>query len=49
LKQYGLARQALHSYRLEIEIYWQKKIFIWDLKQDMKRIILSMKEIPFLG
>lgn len=39
LAKYWLSRQALHSYRLEIELYWDKKEFIWELKEDMKKII----------
>lgn len=38
-KKYKLNRQALHSYKLEIELYWEKKIFIWELKNDLKNII----------
>lgn len=38
-KIYGLKRQALHSYKLELELYGEKKEFIWDLKDDMKKII----------
>lgn len=38
-KKYWLSRQALHSYKLEIELYWEKKEFLWDLKQDMEKII----------
>lgn len=37
--KYWLSRQALHSYRLEIELYWEMKTFIWKLKNDMKKII----------
>lgn len=39
LKKYWLSRQALHSFKLEIELYWEQKIFIADLKDDMKKII----------
>lgn len=39
LSKYWLDRQALHSYRLEIELYWEKREFIWNLKDDMKKII----------
>lgn len=38
-KKYGLKRQALHSYKLEVELYWENKIFLWELKDDMKKII----------
>lgn len=38
-KKYWLKRQALHSYKLEIELYGEKKIFIWELKEDMRRIV----------
>ncbi len=38
-KKYHLKRQALHSYKLEIELYGEKKEFIGDLKEDMKKII----------
>ncbi|MDD5769488.1 MAG: RluA family pseudouridine synthase [Candidatus Gracilibacteria bacterium] len=37
--KYGLSRQALHSYRLEIELYGEMKTFIGKLKNDMKKII----------
>lgn len=40
-KKYSLNRQALHSYKLEIELYGEKREFIWELKDDMKRIIDS--------
>lgn len=43
-KKYLLKRQALHSYKLEIDLYSKKKIFIRDLKDDMKRII---KLLPY--
>ncbi len=38
-KKYWLKRQALHSYKLEIELYGEKREFIWELKEDMKKII----------
>lgn len=38
-KKYGLTRQALHAYRLEIVLYGEKKIFVAPLKEDMKKII----------
>ncbi len=37
--KYWLQRQALHSYKLEIELYGEKRKFIWALKEDMKKII----------
>lgn len=42
LKTYWLERQALHSYRLEIELYWEKREFVWELKEDMKRIVSNI-------
>jgi len=39
LQKYDLKRQALHSYKLEIELYWEQKVFIALLKEDMKKII----------
>lgn len=39
LSKYWLDRQALHSYKLEIELYWEKKEFFAPLKEDMKKII----------
>ncbi len=38
-KKYSLSRQALHSYKLEIELYGEKKVFIWELKEDMRRVV----------
>lgn len=38
-KKYWLNRQALHSYKLEVEIYGENKIFIAPLKEDMRVII----------
>lgn len=38
-KKYWLKRQALHSYKLEILLYWEKKEFFWKIKQDLKKII----------
>lgn len=43
-KKYSLKRQALHSYKLEIELYWRNNVFIWELKDDMKKII---KHLPY--
>lgn len=37
--KYWLQRQALHAYILEFELYWKKQKFVWELKEDMKRII----------
>lgn len=42
LKKFWLSRQALHSYRLEFELYWEKKKFVANLKDDMKKIIGEM-------
>jgi len=36
---YQLKRQALHAYFIEIDLYWKKKKFVAELKDDMKRII----------
>ena len=41
-KKYGLKRQALHSYKLEVELYWENKIFFWELKDDMKKLIKNI-------
>lgn len=38
-KKYNLTRQALHAYRLELELYNEKKEFIAPLKEDMLKII----------
>jgi len=37
--KYWLIRQALHSFKLKINIYWKEMEFIGDLKPDMKIII----------
>ncbi len=37
--KYRIFRQALHSYKLEIELYWKNQIFYWNLKDDIKKII----------
>ena len=42
LNKYWLTRQALHSYRLEFELYWESKVFEAELKNDMKKIIWEM-------
>ncbi len=42
-KKYALTRQALHSYKLEIELYGQKKQFFASLKDDMKKIIKNIE------
>jgi 23S rRNA pseudouridine1911/1915/1917 synthase len=39
LKKFWLSRQALHSYRLEFELYWEPKVFLAELKDDIKKII----------
>ncbi len=38
-KKYNLKRQALHSYKLQIELYGTQKEFIWELKDDMWKMI----------
>jgi len=38
-KKYKLDRQALHAYKLELDIYWEKYSFTADLKEDMKKFI----------
>jgi 23S rRNA pseudouridine1911/1915/1917 synthase len=40
--KFSLKRQALHSYKLEIELYWKNKIFYWELKDDMKKILWNL-------
>ena len=37
-----LRRQALHAYELNLELYWNEKTFVWELKDDMKKIIKDM-------
>jgi len=37
--RYQIKRQALHSYKLEIELYWKNKTFYWELKADMKQFV----------
>ncbi len=37
--KYRIKRQALHSYKLEIELYWKKETFYWKLKSDIKIIL----------
>ncbi len=39
LKKYGLDRQALHAYKLDIFLYWKIHTFIAPLKNDMQKII----------
>lgn len=38
-EKYWLNRQALHSYKLELNLYDKNQVFFWILKQDMKTII----------
>jgi 23S rRNA pseudouridine1911/1915/1917 synthase len=38
-KKYWLTRQALHAYSLEFDLYGEKRRFVWELKDDMKKII----------
>ena len=38
-EKYSIFRQALHAYKLELELYWKKVEFKWELKEDMARII----------
>lgn len=40
--KYALKRQALHAYKLWINLYWEKRDFIWELKSDMKKIIWDL-------
>ncbi len=37
--KYNLDRQALHAYELEFKLYWKKVSFIWEIKDDIKKII----------
>lgn len=37
--RYQLDRQALHAYKLKLNLYNKEKTFIWDLKEDMLKII----------
>ena len=41
-KMYQIHRQALHAYELELELYWKKRSFKAELKDDMKRIIWNL-------
>lgn len=36
---YGLRRQALHAKELNLKLYWKDVKFVWELKNDMKKII----------
>lgn len=40
---YQIKRQALHAYELEFELYWKKRKFTAELKEDMKRMIWDIK------
>jgi len=42
---YQLHRQALHAYELELELYWNKRKFKADFKEDMKRIMWEKSSI----
>ena len=39
---FWLERQALHSYKLEIELYKKQRIFYWELKKDMQKILWNL-------
>ncbi len=39
---FWLKRQALHSYKLEIELYKKQRIFYWELKKDMQKILWNL-------
>lgn len=43
--KYWLQRQALHSYKLSLNLYEKETEFIGDLKDDMKKIIKNIKVI----
>ncbi len=36
LLKYWLKRQALHAYKLVLNLYWKRVEFMWSLKEDMK-------------
>jgi len=36
---YGLRRQALHAKELNLKLYWKDVKFVWELKNDMKKIL----------
>lgn len=38
-KKYWLTRQALHAYRLEFQLYWEKRVFIAPMKEDILQLI----------
>lgn len=40
--KYGLWRQALHSYKLRLNLYEKETVFIGNLKDDMKKIIKNI-------
>lgn len=39
LKKWGLKRQALHAYELKFTLFWKEYHFVWESKDDMKKII----------
>lgn len=45
---YWLKRQALHAFCLKLNLYWKEKIFIWKLKDDMKKVIWDSVDISKL-
>lgn len=38
-EKYSLNRQALHAYKLNLELYWKQKTFIAPLKKDMQEML----------
>lgn len=40
LKEFWLMRQALHSYKLEFDLYWKRVEFIGEFKDDMKQLLI---------
>lgn len=42
-QEYWLNRQALHAYELDFDLYWEKRNFKAELKEDMKKIIWDNK------
>ncbi len=41
--KYQLKRQALHAYKLDLELYWKQHTFYAELKEDMKRLIWDIQ------
>jgi len=42
LNKYWLTRQALHAYELKFNLFWEKRYFKAELKQDLRKIIWDL-------